>query len=102
MIFVIVAGVPVFRFTAGNPAELVLSSDTIQKVYYPETKPTILIFKTKKDTTELRPASWEWNHLVAATDSLRNSLSNFINSSAALRALIPAALLLCQYLHNNN
>ena len=48
MIFVIVAGVPVFRFTAGNPAELVLSSDTIQKVYYPETKPTILIFKTKK------------------------------------------------------
>lgn len=48
MIFVIVAGVPVFRFTAGNPAELVLSSDTIQKVYYPETKPTILIFKRKR------------------------------------------------------
>ena len=35
-------------------------------------------------------------------DSLRNSFINFSTSSEALRARVPAALLLCQYLHNNN
>lgn len=42
---VIVAGVPVFRFIAGNP-ESVLPFDTIQKVYYPETKSTFIALET--------------------------------------------------------
>lgn len=48
-----------FQIYYEKPAELVSLSNTIQKVYYPETKPTILIFKTKKDATELRPTCLE-------------------------------------------
>ena len=55
----IIAGVSMFQIYYEKPAELVSLSNTIQKVYYPEKKPTILIFKTKKDATELRPTCLE-------------------------------------------
>ena len=39
--------------------------------------------------------------LDSSKESLRNSFISFSSSNEVLRARVPAALLLCQYLHNN-
>ena len=39
--------------------------------------------------------------LDSSKETLRNSFISFSNSNEVLRARVPAALLLCQYLHNN-